>query len=121
MKILRSVKIFILKICSSYSPTYFHHHISFLKCCGVFLFVLLIKKKNLILRFVFSYKSHGLFPLHISTSILVFCSAVEFSSFCFLSKNQKEKEIILSFLFCFPLSHFFSLFFLMCFCVLLLI
>ena len=35
----------------------------------------------------FSYKSHCLFPLHISTFTVAFCRAVEFSSLFFLFKN----------------------------------
>ena len=61
---------------------------------------------KVILRFFsfFSYKSHGLFPLHISTSILAFCDAVKFPSLCFLSKKIKKK-------FHFKFFSFFFLFF----------
>ena len=61
--------------------------------------------KKFILRFFFPYKSHGLFPLHISISILAFCGGVEFSSLCFLSRKSKRKIHFSCFFF------FFSLFF----------
>ena len=68
-------------------------------------------KNKFILRFflVFSYKSHSVSPLPFSNSVLAFCSAVEFSSLCLLSKNKQEKKLILGFFF-FLFSFFFSFF-----------
>ena len=50
----------------------------------------------------FSYKSHCLFPLHISTFMLAFCSAVAFSSLFFLLR----KIFILRYFFLFFLVIF---------------
>ena len=79
---------------SVYSPSYFHLHISLLWCCGVFLFVFLVKEKN-------SFKDFFLFFLIKDTvySLYIFLppkdkcwlGGLEFSSLC-SSKRKKEKK-----------------------------
>lgn len=89
---------FLLVNHTAYFPTYFHHHISFLQCCGAF---------------SCSGKNHTVYFLHFSTSIVAFCGAV-WSFPCVFVKKKNSQGL---FFFLFLIFSFFFLdeFFRFCF------
>ena len=97
---------------SVYSPSYFHLHISLLRCCGVFLFVFLVKEKISFKDFFLYITLFILSTYFYLQKINVGCVVWSFP-LCVCKKKKRKKNIHFKIFFSIFSSFTFFSFFLM--------